>query len=293
MSLLLTLLLALAPQSAVPQNVILVKGAAPSASDSSTPVPEQGTVAAGRYRNAYFGLSYPIPAGWTEQPAGPPPSDGGSYVLTQFALYDPDQRLRAHVLITAQDLFFSLVATADAKELVATARRGLESHYEIESGPDDVTIAGRTFHRFGYRAPRSGLQWRVLSTDTRCHALTFTFTGTDTAVLDAAERGLNAISLAREAPACVNDYASGDNVIEKTEPQLTMHRFNTIPVRVIVDAKGRVKHVHLLSAFPEQSQAILAALRTWRFKPYRVEGRAVEIETGMLFGTPRNPRPPA
>ncbi|HYI11554.1 MAG TPA: hypothetical protein VEK57_21030 [Thermoanaerobaculia bacterium] len=282
MSLLLMLWL-----SVVPQGELLVKGAMPSASDASTPVPEQGSVAAGRYRNAYFGLTYPIPAGWTEQPAGPPPSDGGAYVLTQFALYGPDRRLRAHVLVTAQDLFFTLLEAADAKELLAAARRGAESQYVIESGPAEVTIAGRTFHRLGYRAPRSGLQWRVLSTDTRCHALTFTFTGTDPALLDAAERGLSAISLADTAPACVNGYALGDNVVERTDPMFATNRYNTIPVRLLVDAKGRVKHIHLLSAFPEQSQAILAALRTWRFKPYRVGGKAVEVETGMLFGNPR------
>jgi hypothetical protein len=282
MVLLLTLLL-----SVVPQNAGLLQGAVPSASDASTPVPEQGSVAAGRYRNAYFGLSYPIPAGWTEQPAGPPPSDTGTYVLTNFALYGPDQRLRAHVLITAQDLFFSLIEMADAKQIVAAARRGLEPQYEMEREPDEVTIAGRKFHRFGYRAPRSGLHWRVLSTDTRCHALTFTFTGNDNAALDAAERGLSSIALDRAVPLCVNDYALGDNVIEKTDPLFTARRYNTIPVRLIIDPKGRVKHVHLLSAFPEQSQAVIAALKTWRFKPYRVGGRAVMVETGVVFGSRR------
>src|SRR5215212_4666239 len=87
----------------VPKGVILVKGATPGTSDRATPLPEQGRVAGGLYRNAYFGLSYPIPAGWSEQPAGPAPSDGGSYVLTQFAIP------RANVLLSAQDLFFSPV----------------------------------------------------------------------------------------------------------------------------------------------------------------------------------------
>ena len=54
----------------------------------------------------------------------------------------------------------------------------------------------------------------------------------------------------------------------------------------IVDAKGRVKHVHVLSAFPDQAQAIMAALRKWTFKPYRAGGRAVEVETGLVFGRP-------
>jgi hypothetical protein len=284
----LLLMLWLSTVTVLPQNTILVKGATPGASDSSTPVPEDGTVSAGRYRNAYFGLSYPIPAGWKEQPAGPPPSDSGVYVLKQFALYDGDQqRLKAHVLVTAQDLFFSLIAAAGARDVLASIRHDLPPRYEIDSGPDEVTIAGRKFHRLSYAAPRSGLHWRILSTDTRCHALTFTFTATDTAILDTAERSLNTISLASAAPACVNDYASGDSVIAKTDPYFSAHRFNTIPVRLLIDTKGNVKHVHLLTAFPEQSHAIIAALRTWRFKPYRVNGKAMPIETGIVFGTPR------
>jgi hypothetical protein len=45
-----------------------------------------------------------------------------------------------------------------------------------------------------------------------------------------------------------------------------------------------VKHVHVISAFPEQSAALVGALRKWRFKPYLKNGKAVEIETGILFG---------
>ncbi|HYC93922.1 MAG TPA: hypothetical protein VEO54_32280 [Thermoanaerobaculia bacterium] len=263
--------------SIVPQGQILVKGAAPAASDATTPVPEQGRVAGGSYRNAYFGLTYPIPAGWKEQPAGPPPSDSGTYVLGNFAT------ARAYVAVTAQDLFFSTVPGANAKELLAARRQGLEPVYTLESEPAEVTIAGRTFHRLAYKAPVSGIRWRVLATDVRCHALTFTFAGADTAALDAAEQALAGLSLKSAGPACVAGYA---DVVAKEDPVFTTRRYNTIPVRVIVDAKGRVKHVHLLSAFPDQAQAILAALRTWTFKPYRAGGKAVEVETGIVFGMP-------
>src|SRR3954471_6030441 len=119
----LLLILWLSTVTVVPKNVILVKGATPGASDSTTPVPENGRGSAGRYRNAYFGLSYPIPAGWKEQPAGPPPSDGGAYVLTHFALYADQQRVRAHVLVTAQDLFFSPADATGAKDVLASIRR--------------------------------------------------------------------------------------------------------------------------------------------------------------------------
>lgn len=271
--------------SGIPKNEILVKGAAPSASDASTPVPEAGRIGDGRYRNAYFGLAYPIPAGWTEQPAGPPPSDAGGYVLTQFASLD-GQRVKAHVLVTAQDLFFIPFAASSAKDVAAKMRSTVPEQYELEKGPDEVTIAGRTFYRLAYKAsPASGLRWRMFTTETRCHALTFTFTGTDGKQLDEAEKALAGLRIGSDAPACVNNYAR-DHVLSKTTPGYTQ-RYNTIPVRLIIDAEGKVRHIHLLSAFPEQSQPILTALREWRFKPYMVDGKAVEVETGLVFGLPR------
>lgn len=265
--------------SIVPHGQILVKGAQPAASDTTTPVPEEGKVAGGRYRNAYFGLIYPIPAGWTQQPAGPPPSDSGTYVLTNFGAP------RAQMLVTAQDLFFSLTPAAGAKELLAATRRGLVPAYVVESEPSEVMIAGRTFYRLAYSAPLAGLHWRVLATEARCHALMFTFAGADTAALDTAEQAMAGMSLGASAPRCVGGYANEGNVLAKEDPRFLTPHFNTVPVRVIVDAKGRVKHVHLISAFPDQAQAILAALHKWTFKPYRADGKAVEVETGMVFGT--------
>ena len=93
----------------VPKGVILVKGATPGSSDSVTPLPEEGKVAAGRYSNAYFGLSYPIPAGWTEQPAGPPPSERRQLRPDAIRLLGPrtaDESKHTY-WSSAQDLFFS------------------------------------------------------------------------------------------------------------------------------------------------------------------------------------------
>jgi hypothetical protein len=193
--------------------------------------------------------------------------------------------VRAHVLVTAYDLFFIPFEAATAKEVAARTRSAVPERYELEQGPNEVTIAGRTFHRLAYKAPVTGLHWRTFTTETRCHALTFTFTGTEPAVLDAAEKALGGLTLGGEAPACVNDYAR-DHVVQKTAPSFA-GRQNTIPVRVIIDPEGKVRYAHVLRAFPDQSQAILTALRDWRFKPYVVDGRAVEVETGLVFGFPR------
>jgi hypothetical protein len=276
------------PDIVLPKNQILVKGATPASSDNTTPLPEQGAVTSGSYLNRYFGLAYPVPAGWTKQADGPPPSDGGSFVLSQFAIYDDKQeRVRANVLLTAQDLFFSALAVSNGSDLVHALRDSLQSNFVIEPGPTEVTINGRPYTRLSYTAPVAGLHWRILSTDVRCHALRFTFTGTDTKLLDSAERALSKLELpapSDEGPVCVAGYASGENVIEKTEPRLASHRFNTIPVRILIDAEGGVKHVHVLSAFPEQADEILAAVKTWRFKPYLRDGKPAEVETGVVFG---------
>jgi len=277
-------------QTAVPKGAILVKGTEPASSDTITPLPEEGSVVDGRYHNAYFGLTYPIPQGWTEQPAGPPPSDSGSYVLAQFALSDPKQhRVKAHVLVTAQDFFFSPRPVGNPTQLVAALRRSVGPDYEIERGPDEVKIAGRTFARFAYKSPLAGLHWLILSTGARCHAVTFTFTATDATALDDAVHAMNALSLGRDDdPKCILDYATSETVIEKVDPHLGARRFNTIPVRIIIDREGRVKHIHLLAAFSDQSAAIIAALRQWRLKPYLRDGKPTEIETGLVFGVPRS-----
>lgn len=284
MPLLIMMLLLSAVSSTVPKNQILVKGAVASASDATTPVPEAGRIGGGQYRNAYFGLTYPIPAGWSEQPAGPPPSDAGGYVLTQFASLD-GERVKAHVLVTAQDLFFIPFKAATAQEVAAKARSMVPARYTIEKGSEKVTLGGRTFYRLAYKAPASGLQWRMFTTEARCHAVTFTFTGTDTKTLTEAEKLLKDLRVDNDTPACVPNYAR-DHVVAQTTPQFTQ-RYNTIPVRMIIDPEGKVQHIHVLSAFPEQSQPILSALREWRFKPYLVDGKPVAVETGLVFGLPR------
>jgi hypothetical protein len=50
-------------------------------------------------------------------------------------------------------------------------------------------------------------------------------------------------------------------------------------LRIIIDKQGRVKYIHVISAFAEQSAALTEALLQWRFKPYLKNGRSVEIET--------------
>ena len=67
----------------------------------------------GVYANTYFDLSYPLPAGWTQDLTGPAPSTDGYYVLASLG---PGRRAHGTILIAAQDLFFAAATLDDAAE---------------------------------------------------------------------------------------------------------------------------------------------------------------------------------
>jgi hypothetical protein len=268
-------------------GMLLVKGAWWSASDSTTPLPETGTIDNRAYSNPYFGFSYRLPADWTLKSTGPPPSDSGSYVLTLLKPADTYKGPgRGSILVTAQDMFFTPVPIASALELVEYAKAHLSAGSKLDQEPTQTSIAGRSFTSFAYSAPVPDLHWHVLATEMRCHTVEFIFMNRDPKTLESLVQEMNKLDLApaKDAPVCIKDYASGDNVVERVNPLLTEHRFNPVPVRIIIDKEGKIKHIHFLSAFPDQAKAISDALAHWKFKPYLRDGKPVEVETGILFG---------
>jgi hypothetical protein len=92
-----------------------------------------------------------------------------------------------------------------------------------------------------------------------------------------------------DVPVCIKDYADSGNLITRVDPVFTEHRFNAVPVRIIIDKEGKVKHIHFLSAFPDQAKAITDAFKQWKFKPYMRDRRPVEVETGIMFGSALRP----
>lgn len=271
----------------LPEGVILIRGAEPSASDAATPLPENGRIVESTYRNDYFGLGFKFPPQLIEKFKGPPPSDSGRYVLTELV---PSERAsggeKATVFVTAQDDFFALRPQHSAIDAVRVKRETLPEYYEVERPPAELTIAGRPFARLDYTSRVAGIHWVILTTEIRCHSVEFVLTGRNPAALESLVAGLNELKVSGSAPACVADYAEGNTLFRK-DPDLTDRKFNPIPVRVIIDTKGRVKHVHILSAFPEQARIITDALFQWRFKPYVVNGAPAEVETGIMFGAPQ------
>src|SRR5260370_7103950 len=161
----------------LPTDVVLVKGAWSSASDSVTPLPEGGKVAADVYSNQYFGLTYTLPPDWTEKYSGPPPSDSGYYVLAQLRPADTFKGTsRGTILIAAQDSFFTLTPAKTALELTNYTRDILSAEYKAEKPPTEVRIANHSFVRVDYSSPVPVLPYLLLTTQHRLHLLQFMFT---------------------------------------------------------------------------------------------------------------------
>jgi hypothetical protein len=291
----------------VSTEILVVKGAWSSASDPVTPIPEAATITQDVFDDPYFGITYRLPRDWTQEYQGPPPSEDGRYVLAQIGPQTTeDGPTSASMLITAQDLFFTPLPAANPLELTEYLKDHLQADYQSDTAPKLSKVADHSFSFFSYWSPVAGLHWYVLVTQIRCHAVQFVLTGRDTKLLDRVMVELNNMKLPAEVsatagneasavPVCIKDYASNENVIARVDPVFTEHRFNPIPVRIIIDKQGKVKHIHLISAFPDQAKAITDALEQWKFKPYSNNAGPVEVETGILFGhtSPRTVPPAA
>lgn len=288
-------------QSFQPIASTAAKPASPSRAlddNSSFAEPEGGSVANGVYSNRYFALSYPVPAGWTEGLPGPPPSETGYYVLNSLkpgaAFRGP---AKGTILIAAWDLFFVPRPAVNAMDLVKDMQKQLAPVYATKTPAAKVNIAGHAFAQMDYAAEAAQLHWRVLATEIRCHMVEFVFTSTDTALLNSLIQDMNRMKLPGEAdalagtgggavPACVKDYATANNVLHKVDAVMVGPRFTTVPARVIIGVDGRVKHIHVISGFPEQAQSVRDALAQWAFKPYLRQGVPAEVETGIVFKFP-------
>jgi hypothetical protein len=251
-----------------------------------TPNPEDGKITNGIYTNKYFDLSYPLPQGWTEALAGPDPSHSGYYALRTLI---PRNERNATILIAAQDMFFADRLHRDAAEAVNDFRQAMSEieGMTIDREPLEVRIADHPVQRVDFSGV--GLSRAMFVAEIRCHLVSFNLTTRDPELLASLALSLNSLSFAAgngavaSAPACVKNYAVAENLLWKVEPAIVGSAFTPIPVRIIIGADGNVEHVHVIRATAEQRKSIEPALRQWKFRPYEMQGRAVEIETGLVF----------
>jgi hypothetical protein len=268
--------------------VCLASGAASHgrAAPVTMPNPDDGGVRDGVFKSAYFNLSYPLPPGWTEGAAGPAASVSGYYVLATFV---PTGELTGTILMAAQDVFFAAKRFDDAMAMADAFSRAMSSvdGMTINRPPSEVQIAGRRFSRVDFSGV--GLFRSTLITKVRCHFVSFNLTAKSPEVLSALVLSLNNLGPASDAdarrvdPMCVGHYADTQHLLTRIDPAAVSPSFIPIPVRVVINPDGSVKHVHVIRATTGQRESIEKALGQWKMKPREADAPVSEIETGLLI----------
>jgi hypothetical protein len=250
------------------------------------PRPDEGTVANGIYTNKYFHLSYPVPPGWMEGTAGPAPSRSGNYVLSTLV---PIGEPTGSILITAQDTFFAAKALRDPTAMAHEISRTMAAlpGMTIDRQPAQATISGRPFSRVDFSGV--GLFRSTWTTQIRCHLVSFNLMANTREQLDLLVLSLDNIAYAGDGaaenpdPVCMDNHAKAENLIAKVDPEAIGPTFTPIPIRIIISPDGSVKRVHVIRANVEQRNNIERALGQWKFRTREMDGRADEIETGLLI----------
>jgi hypothetical protein len=134
-----------------------------------------------------------------------------------------------------------------------------------------------------------GLYRAILVTEDRCHLVQFNLTAREPEMLESLVLSLDNLSFVvrsgggTSAPVCKKDYAAGDNVVRKVPPLPVGPAFTPIPVRIVISGDGGVEQVHVIRATTDQRTSIESAVYQWKFKPYVMDGRNIEVETGILL----------
>jgi hypothetical protein len=246
--------------------------------------PDDGKVVDGVYVNHYFGLSYRLLPGWTEDLAGPEPSHSGYYVLSTLM---PADGQRAMILLTAHDTFFAAAPFRDAPTMAREISRTMAAiaGTTIDVPPSEVEVAGRPFSRVDYSG--FGLYRSALVTPIRCHLVSFNITTASPELRAAVVKSFDRLGRIDQAgdtdPVCKANQASPELVVARFDPPASAPYAPPIPVRLIIDAAGGVRHVHVIRATAPQRTAIETALGQWRFRPLSLDEGAMALETGMLI----------
>ena len=279
-------------------GIVLLAGVAKGDVAAKYAKPEDGAVKNGVFEDDYFGLRYPLPAGWVEDLKGPEASASGYYSL---AALKPEGELVATMQISAQDNFFAPEPVKDVTGFLNAMKKGLDTSLSAPNAVAHVKLGGLDFARLDYSG--AGLSHIVFAAEIRCHTLIFSITASREAAAEMLVESLRKLSFAQDRnaslsngtaarrgwPLCIPESAYRDHIAREVDPVMTGPRYGSVPVRLIIGADGKLEHVHAIAGFPEQVKSVTDALAKWEFKPYIANGQPVDVETGLLFQFPSAP----
>lgn len=88
----------------------------------------------------------------------------------------------------------------------------------------------------------------------------------------------------REARPTVSSGVMAGNLLEKTDPQYPIiareaRIQGTVVLQATIGKDGEIQNLQVVSGPPMLQQAALAAVRTWRYKPFLLNGSPIAVET--------------
>jgi hypothetical protein len=241
-------------------------------------------------------MTYTLPPDWTEKCQGPPPSDLRPICIGAAQPCGHIQRTGSRQYLDHRPRHVLHACTGRQRHRADQLHeRQFAGRLQSGNGAQADQDRGPLLYIICLLVAGSAVSLVCSGTQIRCHTLQIVLTSRDSKLLERLILDMNRMKLPEEAspsggggggavPVCIKNYVGDENMITRVNPVLTEHRFNPVPVRIIIDKKGKVKHIHFLSAFPDQARVITDALNQWKFKPYRRNGQPIEVETGIMFG---------
>src|SRR5262249_28951801 len=160
------------------------------------------------------------------------------------------------MMIAAQDMFFASKPHGDVAAMVRDFRQAMSEvdGMTIDREPTEVKVADRVLHRVDFSG--IGLYRATFTTAIRCHAVSFNLTANDSELLEKLALSMDKLSAAGKegspSPPCIQNYGVPENLLRRVEPRQVGPKFTSVPVRIIIDTGGQVKHIHVINASAEQ-----------------------------------------
>ena len=282
------------------------------------PGPESGTIFNNTYTNEFLGFSFPIPDGWQvnrdgvaagrEGEAKQLPGGGLELLVVDRETGKP---FRNRILVLALD---ADGLSTTIQSFVSQIVRGQinDTGGEIVREPFPVDFAGQHFFRADYKQVFNGgtQSGAFVCTKFRGYFLGWTFVAGSPEELEGFVKSLQRLSFGDDKPTTANagsgvigsapsmsqpnsgrplrvrvsQGVSQAMLVKKVQPQYPDDARQTriqglVVLKALIDTDGDVKELTLVSGHPLLAPAALEAVKQWKYKPYKLNGTPVEVET--------------
>jgi TonB family protein len=262
---------------------------------------------------ADFGLAYPLSNDWVRATQlsrrKDEPSTVSNFDILLAAVYVPKSHL------STSSPFFTLRAShhpADCKKsLEAMIARSPDKKKQPEGGVEEFSVAGRNYFRVNMTHGLGGRHLCVICTMANGHLLVWNAGAPNEKGMDAIVSTLNSITALPQRSAAESTQSAGQKNMEESLSKLaveTPERVNvansvtsglkikdvapiypsdaraayiqgTVLLRAEISKAGDITDLELIDGPIELAGSAVAAVRQWKYKPYRLNGEPVTVDT--------------